>query len=74
VATSSTAQPTSRVDPTGDGPWGTSLYMGSSEGGPYLRARIAVHGLFALSRAETVYYGAARDSDGNVLDDNCADR
>lgn len=27
-----------------DGPWATSLDTGSSEGGPYLRARIAVHG------------------------------
>jgi hypothetical protein len=33
-----------------DGPWATSLYTGSSEGGPYLRARIAVHGLLALNR------------------------
>jgi hypothetical protein len=57
-----------------DGPWGTSLYIGSSEGGPYLRARIAVHGLLALSRQETVYYSAARDSDGNVLDGNCSYR
>jgi hypothetical protein len=57
-----------------DGPWGTSLYIGSSEGGPYLRARIAVHGLLALSRHETVYYGAAHDSDGNVLDGNCTYR
>jgi hypothetical protein len=57
-----------------DGPWGTSLYIGSSEGGPYLRARIAVHGLLALSRHETVYYSAARDSDGNVLDGNCTYR
>jgi len=35
------------------GPWRTSLYTGSSESGPYLRAHIAVHGLLALSREET---------------------
>jgi uncharacterized membrane protein len=33
-----------------DGPWRTSLYIGSSQSGPYQRARIAVHGLLALSR------------------------
>ena len=57
-----------------DGPWSTSLDTGSSEGGPYLRARIAVHGLLALSREETVYYGALRDSDGAELDGNCSYR
>ena len=46
-----------------DGPWSTSLDTGSSESGLYLRARIAVHGLLALSREETVYYSALRDSD-----------
>jgi hypothetical protein len=57
-----------------DGPWRTSLYTGSSEGGPYLRANIAVHGLLALRREETVYYTAAGDSDGNALDGNCTYR
>jgi hypothetical protein len=54
-----------------DGPWRTSLYAGSREGGPYLRAQIAMHGLLALNRHETIYYTAARDSDGNVLDGRC---
>ena len=54
-----------------DGPWHTSLYTGSNEGGPYLRAQIAVHGLLALSREETVYYSALSDSDGAALDGNC---
>ena len=57
-----------------DGPWATSLDTGSSEGGPYLRARIAVHGLLALSREETMYYTALTDSDGAVLDGNCTYR
>ena len=57
-----------------DGPWGTSLYTGSSEGGPYLRARIAVHGLLALNREETMCYTALTDSDGAVLDGNCTYR
>ncbi len=54
-----------------NGPWATSLYAGSSEGGPYLRARVAVHGLLALSREETMYYTALTDSDGAVFDGNC---
>jgi hypothetical protein len=53
------------------GPWRTSLYTGSSEGGPYLRAHIAVHGLLALSREETMYYTAASDSEGKALDGHC---
>jgi hypothetical protein len=57
-----------------DGPWSTSLDTGSRESGPYLRARIAVHGLLALSREETVYYSALRDSDGADLDGNCSYR
>jgi hypothetical protein len=57
-----------------DGPWRTSLYIGSSEGGPYLRANIAAHGLLALNREETIYYTAAGDSDGNALDGNCSYR
>jgi hypothetical protein len=57
-----------------DGPWSTSLDTGSSEGGLYLRARIAVHGLLALSREETVYYIALRDSDGADLVGACSYR
>ncbi len=54
-----------------DGPWKTSLYAGSSEGGPYLRASIAVHGLLALNRRETIYYTAATDSGGAALSGGC---
>jgi hypothetical protein len=54
-----------------DGPWHTSLYVGSSRGSPYLRANIAVHGLLALGREETIYYTAANDSDGHALDGHC---
>jgi len=58
----------------GDGPWSTSLDTGSSEGGFYLRARIAVHGLLALNREETIYYSALRDDDGADLVGNCSYR
>jgi hypothetical protein len=54
-----------------DGPWHTSLAAGSREGGPYLRASIAVHGLLALNRQETIYYTASTDSDGNALSGRC---
>jgi hypothetical protein len=57
-----------------NGPWRTSLLTGSSQGGPYLRAYIAVHGLLALSREETVYYTAKDDSDGHALDGHCSYR
>ena len=53
------------------GPWRTSLLTGSREGGPYLRAHIAVHGLLALGREETMYYTAASDSAGEALDGRC---
>ena len=54
-----------------DGPWRTSLYAGSNEAGLYLRAAIALHGLLALNRRETIYYTASRDSDGEELNGKC---
>jgi hypothetical protein len=57
-----------------DGPWRTSLYAGSSQGGPYVRANVAAHGLLALNRSETIYYTATRDSAGRALDGGCAYR
>ncbi|HEX4292793.1 MAG TPA: DUF1214 domain-containing protein [Rhizomicrobium sp.] len=54
-----------------DGPWRTSLATGSAASGPVLRARVALHGLFALNRSETIYYTAATDSAGNALDGRC---
>jgi hypothetical protein len=54
-----------------DGPWRTSLATGSSEGGPYLRAAVAVHGLLALGRGETIYYTAVTDSAGGKLSGDC---
>jgi hypothetical protein len=54
-----------------DGPWNTSLETGSVDSGPYQRASVALHGLFALNRSETIYYTARRDDDGSVLAGNC---
>ncbi|HEX4301527.1 MAG TPA: DUF1214 domain-containing protein [Rhizomicrobium sp.] len=55
-----------------DGPWKTSLYTGSSTGGAALRASVAVHGLLALNRNETIYYTAATDSGGAPLSGACS--
>jgi hypothetical protein len=54
-----------------DGPWRTSLVAGSADSGPYARASIAVHGLLALNRSETIYYTAATDDDGRSLSGDC---
>ncbi len=55
----------------GDGPWRTSLAVGSAEGGAWLRASVALHGLLALNRSETIYYTATTDSTGGKLDAHC---
>jgi hypothetical protein len=57
-----------------DGPWHTSLDVGSSEGDMYLRANVAVHGLLALNRNETLYYTASSDSSGVPLSGHCTYR
>jgi hypothetical protein len=57
-----------------DGPWRTSLDIGSSGAGMYLRAGVAVHGLLALNRNETIYYSATTDSSGALLDGKCTYR
>jgi hypothetical protein len=54
-----------------DGPWKTSLDTGSSAAGLYQRANVAVHGLLALNRSETIYYTAGSDSDGAPLTGAC---
>ena len=50
-----------------NGPWQTNLAIGSEEAGIYTRAAIAKHGLLALTKTETLYYGAAIDDDGEPL-------
>jgi len=57
-----------------DGPWRTSLSTGSTSGGMYLRASVAVHGLLALNRSETIYYTATQDGGGAPLDGACTYR
>ena len=53
------------------GPWRTFAATGSAEANPYERAAVAVAGLYALSRDETVYYTAFTDSAGRPLDGAC---
>jgi hypothetical protein len=54
-----------------DGPWQASLATGSAQGGAWLRASVALHGLLALNRSETIYYTATTDSAGGKLDAHC---
>ena len=46
------------------GPWFTSLTAGSAGAGPYQRAWIARHGIWALEASEVIYYNAVTDSRG----------
>lgn len=55
-----------------NGPWSTSLTIGSREAGPYLRLSIALGGLLALHRDEAIYYNAVTDSAGELLDGRCS--
>lgn len=54
-----------------DGPWTTNLTVGSSNTDIYTRAAVAIHGLLALNRGETIYYAARGDSEGNRFDGRC---
>jgi hypothetical protein len=57
-----------------DGPWRTNLLTGSSKGDVQTRASVAVHGLLALNRSETIYYTATADDGGARLTSDCAYR
>jgi hypothetical protein len=54
-----------------NGPWRTNLAAGDSRSDPYTRARVAIHGLFALNHSETIYFTAVQDSSGEPLDGRC---
>lgn len=57
-----------------NGPWGTSLVTGGTDADAYTRTLVALTGLLALNKDETIYYGAAKDSAGDELDGDCAYR
>ncbi|MEO8606159.1 MAG: DUF1214 domain-containing protein [bacterium] len=54
-----------------NGAWQTSLDTGSAAASPYLRAQVAVAGLLALNRDETIYFRADRDESGHRFDGSC---
>lgn len=54
-----------------NGPWFTSLAIGSAASDPYTRAQIAVTGLLALNKSEAVYFTAAEDGEGRPLRGSC---
>ena len=56
------------------GAWRASTLTGSPDADLYTRARVALGGLLALSREETLYYVAATDSAGAPLRSRCAYR
>ena len=52
-----------------DGAWHTSPYIGTTKGGIYMRAAVALHGLFALNKSETLYYTTTTDAEGKLVGD-----
>lgn len=57
-----------------NGAWRTDLTIGSPAADPYTRARVAISGLFALNRSETIYFAARTDDDGQKLSGACTYR
>lgn len=53
------------------GPWQANTLAGSTQADAYTRARVALGGLLALSRDETMYYLALTDSNGQRLRSSC---
>jgi len=51
--------------------WRSDWSIGAPAANPYLRARIARHGLLALSKSEAVYLTRTVDDDGKVLNEAC---
>lgn len=54
-----------------NGPWLVLLDAGNEAAGMYERTAVAIGGLFALARTETLYYTAMTDSDGRALTEEC---
>ena len=49
------------------GAWTTNKLAGSSAANALTRARIAIHGILALHRRETIYFFSSQDDIGNPL-------
>ena len=54
-----------------NGPWRALTNAGSRDADMYTRAAVAVGGLFALDKSETIYYTAFEDSAGQRLRSDC---
>lgn len=54
-----------------NGPWVTDLTTGGANADMYTRARVAMFGLLALNKTETIYYTARTDSAGERFDPKC---
>ena len=59
---------------TTNGPWATDLTTGGANADMYTRTRVALFGLLALNKSETIYYTARTDSAGEALDGKCSYR
>lgn len=51
--------------------WVSDFAIGSDEANPYTRARIARHGLLALTKSEAVYFTRNTDDQGRALTEDC---
>lgn len=56
------------------GAWKTNLRAGSADADMYTRAYVALNGLLALGRDETMYFIALHDDTGRTLRSNCTYR
>jgi hypothetical protein len=54
--------------------WHSDWTIGSSAANPWTRARVARHGLLALTKAEAVYFTRNTDSAGARLEEGCTYR
>ena len=52
------------------GAWTTNKLAGSSAANALTRARIAIHGILAMHRRETIYFFSSKDDLGHPLDPN----
>ena len=51
--------------------WNSDWTIGSAAANPWTRARVARHGLLALTKEEAVYFTTNVDSGGNRLSEDC---
>ena len=69
----STRKPMEFGDVNVDG-WISDFAVGSAQASPYVRARVARHGLLALAKSEAVYFVRGQDDEGERLRASCTYR